>query len=190
MTMKHNERCKECKITVEKLLAEMYGEIKSNYNLNVPCKIEDYKNHVISTDLDRIYKKLQLRRNYTSFVKSNKLPNVDFFVPSAEVIVEFDESQHFTELREISISEYPKDMVLGFDKRKWQSLCSKLKRKDNDPPYRDEQRAWYDTLRDFVPLMLALKPTIRLYSGDYIWCSLKPDGKPDIATFNKFLTKT
>lgn len=33
--MKHNERCKECKITVEKLLAEMYGEIKSNYNLKV-----------------------------------------------------------------------------------------------------------------------------------------------------------
>ncbi|HSB30524.1 MAG TPA: hypothetical protein VLD55_02890, partial [Candidatus Sulfobium mesophilum] len=106
------------------------------------------------------------------------------------VIVEFDESQHFTELREISISEYPKDMVLGFDKRKWQSLCSKLKRKDNDPPYRDEQRAWYDTLRDVVPLMLAPKPAIRLYSGYYIWCSLKPDGKPDIATFNKFLTKT
>ena len=188
MTIKHNERCKACKITVANLLAEMYGEIKLNYNLNVPCRIEDYTNNALHDDLDKIYKKLQLHRNYVSFVKAKKLPNVDFFAPTAEVIVEFDESQHFTELRAISISEYPEDMALGFDKRKWQSLCSKLRRKDNDPPYRDEQRAWYDTLRDFAPKILDLKPTIRLYSSDYIWCSLNSANKLDIATFKKFLT--
>ncbi|OGW32307.1 MAG: hypothetical protein A2X59_00650 [Nitrospirae bacterium GWC2_42_7] len=189
MTIRHNERCKDCKITVAKLLVEIYGEIKINYNLNVPCRIEDYTNHVLYGDLERIYKKLQLQRNYISFVKANKLPNVDFFAPSAKVIVEFDESQHFTELRAISISEYPEDMELGFDKRKWQSLCSKLRRKDNDPPYRDEQRAWYDTLRDFVPNMLDLKPTIRLYSSDYIWCSLKPVNKTDIVAFKNILKR-
>jgi hypothetical protein len=29
-------------------------------------------------------------------------------------------------------------------------LCEEINAKDNYPPYRDEQRAWYDTLRDFL----------------------------------------
>ena len=29
----HNERCPECKQTIEKMLRKIYGEVKSNYNL-------------------------------------------------------------------------------------------------------------------------------------------------------------
>ena len=40
---------------------------------------------------------------------------------------------------------------------------------------RDEQRAWYDTLRDLVPSIMGLQPTVRLYASDQVWCSLDPD---------------
>jgi hypothetical protein len=56
-------------------------------------------------------------------------------------------------------------LELGFDKKRWIRLCETIGAKDNDPPYRDEQRAWYDTLRDFLPSIRGLKPTIRLHSG-------------------------
>ena len=44
---------------------------------------------------------------------------------------------------------------------------------------RDEQRAWYDTLRDLVPSIKGLRPTVRLYARDRAWCSLDPDSKED-----------
>jgi len=94
-----------------------------------------------------------------------KLPNVDFFVPNPGFIVEFDESQHFTKPREKALSNYPDTLNLGFDRSKWNNLWIGLNKKDKDTPYRDEQRALYDTLRDFAPIMLDLKPTIRLFAG-------------------------
>ena len=59
----------------------------------------------------------------------------------------------------------------------------KMKAVDNDPPYRDEQRAWYDSLRDFLPIMVGLQPTVRIYMGKFRWCSLDPQKESDIATF-------
>jgi hypothetical protein len=53
--------------------------------------------------------------------------------------------------------------MLGFDKRKWIELCDQINAHDNYPLFRDEQRAWYDTLRDFLPTIKPLLPTVRLY---------------------------
>ena len=41
----------------------------------------------------------------------------------------------------------------------------------------------YDTLRDLVPLLDGLKPTLRLYARDFTWCSLDPDRDGDQQRF-------
>lgn len=187
MRKKHNERCKDCKIHIEELLKTLYGEVFVNHNLDLPCRIDDYSGLPFESDLSNIYNSLQKYRGYEVFVKAKKLLNVDFFVPREGIIVEFDESQHFTKAREISLSYYPKKLDLGFSISKWKDLCIQLNKKDNDPPYRDEQRAWYDTLRDFAPSKLGIKRTIRLYASDYVWCSLDPNKKTDVKQFEKLL---
>lgn len=174
MVKKHDERCTNCKTIVVELLNSVFGEVFVNYNLNLPSKVEDYTGSMFEKELRQIHLLLQGYRGHKIFVKSKKLPNVDFFVPYPGFILEFDESQHFTKPREIALSNYPDALTLGFDKNRWRDLCVNLNKKDNDSPYRDEQRAWYDTLRDFAPSILKIKPTIRLYTSDYVWCSLDP----------------
>lgn len=187
MVKRHNERCKECKIRIEELLSLIYGEVIAGHNLNLPSKIEDYTGAIFEKQLVQIHAELQEYRGHNFFVKAKKLPNVDFFIPEPGFIVEFDESQHFTKPREIALTRYPDALTLGFDKSKWINLCAKLDKKDNDPAYRDEQRAWYDSLRDFAPSILEIKPTIRLYASDYAWCSLDAKNKSDQEQFKKLL---
>jgi len=115
------------------------------------------------------------------------LPRIDFFIPEHNLIIEFDESQHFTKPREISLSYYPLDKEYGYSIQKWHALCRTLNKRDNDPPYRDEQRGWYDTLRDFAPLLWESGKTIRLYSRDLVWCSLNPKDEADIAIFKELI---
>jgi hypothetical protein len=130
-----------------------------------------------------IYKKLQDFRGYQEFVKVLKLPAVDYFLPRQGIIVEFDESQHFTMPRLITLSNYPNGLKLGFDCQKWIRIADQLNKRDNDPPYRDEQRAWYDTLRDFAPMILGYKTIVRLYAGDQVWCRLDPDDPEAVKSF-------
>src|SRR5207248_4834157 len=91
------------------------------------------------------------------------------------------ESQHFTSLRKATLGFYPRDQRFGFDVMEWMRLCDELKTHDNDPPFRDEQRAWFDTVRDFAPFLEKLMPTLRLYAGEFEWCRL------DIDTFRQRL---
>ena len=123
--------------------------------------------------------------SYDNFVKAKRLPRVDFFIPDQKLIVEFDESQHFTEPRAIALGLYPNKDDFGFSLEKWSNLCRDLDKRDNDPPYRDEQRAWYDTLRDFVPLFWGAGQTVRLYSRDFVWCSLDPKKESDLQTLRQ-----
>ena len=43
-------------------------------------------------------------------------------------------------------------------------LSETIAAEDDDPPFRDEQRAWYDALRDFVPAFEGLQPTVKFQS--------------------------
>ena len=62
-----------------------------------------------------------------------------------------------------------------------------MDRHDNNPKDRDEQRAWYETIRDFAPIILNLKPTMRLFAKDYKWCDLNPENKNHIEEFKAML---
>jgi hypothetical protein len=184
---RHNERCKECKNTVLILLQKLYGKVEGNYSFNLGVLPEDYQGAGYYDSLQSIYLSLKNYRGYQIFVRANKLPRVDYFIPQPSFILEFDESQHFTTCRKITLQRYPQNLKLGFKRNDWIKLCIKINARDNDPPFRDEQRAWYDTLRDFLPSVKSLSPTIRLYAKYMRWCSLNPDNKADVEKFKLIL---
>ena len=183
----HDERCPECKNTIERMLKKIYGDVESNYKFEVSTNVKDYKDIPFYQKLKEILLELQKHRGYENFVRTPTLPRCDYFVPNPGFIVEFDESQHFTLPRKISLQDYLPDFKLGFSLMKWIALCEKINAKDNDPPFRDEQRAWYDTLRDFLPELKGFEPTVRLYSKEIRWCSLNPIKPEDIAKFRKLI---
>jgi len=184
---RHNERCPACKQTIENLLREIYGEVHTNYRFEIGVTPNDFKetNHYHS--LNKIYTALQDHRGHKEFVRTTNLPRVDYFVPSPGFILEFDESQHFTSSRKVALSNYPDSLDIGFNKSKWIHLCEQINSRDNDPPFRDEQRAWYDTLRDFLPVLNNLLPTVRIFSTDTQWCSLDPGNEQDLRYFQDIL---
>ena len=183
----HNERCPKCKLTIEKMLRKLYGDVKTNYKFAIGTLPDDFKDSLFYRKIGDIFSTLKKCRGYEDFVRANTLPNVDFYAPNPGFIVEFDESQHFTFCRKESLLKYPDALKIGFDVDRWIELCEKIGAKDNDPPFRDEQRAWYDTLRDFLPTIQRLNPTIRLFSKDISWCNLNPEEQYDIEKFKTLL---
>jgi len=183
----HDERCPKCKETIRKLLQKIYGKVEPNYKLEIGVHPEDFRSIPHYGKLREIYETLQNHRDFKGFVKAKTLPGCDFFVPSPGFILEFDESQHFTLPRKIVLKHYPDKLELGFDKKRWKALCERINSKDNNPPFRDEQRAWYDTLRDFLPEIKGFKPTVRLYSKEMQWCSLDTENPQHEAKFRKFV---
>lgn len=186
---KHNERCKKCKTTIQIMLKKIYSSVETNYNLQVGTKPEDFKGLSCLSEILEIFSRLQNHRGYSEFVRAKRLSRCDFFVPSPEFIVEFDESQHFTNARKLSLLHYPDDLKLGFSRQEWIRLCNEIQARDNDPRFRDEQRAWYDTLRDYMPQIKGFGPTVRLYSREMQWCRLNPNNSDDISRFQKLIEK-
>lgn len=187
----HDERCPKCKETVTRLLEKIYGKVEQNYKFELGAHPDDFTNTPYYAQLKEIYEALENYRGFREFVKAKTLPNCDFFVPNPGFIVEFDESQHFTLPRKITLGNYPENIELRFDRERYIALCDRINAKDNDPPYRDEQRAWYDALRDFLPaIMQGLKPTIRLFARDFAWCSLNPNKPSDVRRFESILKGT
>ena len=185
---RHNERCPDCKNVVERMLKEIYEDVKPNYKFNIGTNPENFRDTPHYEDLKRIFKNLQNYRGNKDFVYTDTLPNCDYFVPNPGFVVEFDESQHFTIPRKISLLSYPYKSESGFSLGRWAFTCDKTRATDNDPYYRDEQRAWYDTLRDFLPELTGnLEPTVRLYSKEMQWCSLDPNDPNDVAKFKNII---
>ena len=169
------------------MLEKIYGSVEGDYKFEVMTDVEEYVDTSFYQTLKKIFSELQSYRGYKDFVRKPTLHPCDLFVPDAGFIIEFDESQHFTIPRKISLQSYPDAHGLGFSSAKWIALCDKHHSKDNDPHDRDEQRAWYDTLRDFLPEIRGLKPTVRLYSKEMQWCSLDPDNPADVARFKRVI---
>lgn len=184
----HTKRCLDCKNVVERMLNKIYGDVKPNYKFNIGTNPENFRDTPHYEDLKRIFTNLQNYRGYKDFVYTDTLPNCDYFVPNPGFVVEFDESQHFTIPRKISLLSYPYKSESGFSLGRWAFTCDETRKTDKHPYYRDEQRAWYDTLRDFLPELTGnLKPTVRLYSEEMQWCSLNPDNSDDVAKFKNII---
>lgn len=184
---RHSERCSKCKEIIPVILKKIYGAVEISYNLQVGTRPEDFREFSCASELREIFYSLQNHRGYTDFVRARKLPRCDFFVPTPGFIVEFDESQHFTAPRKLSLLHYPDSLRLGFPRNKWIHLCDEIQARDNDPYFRDEQRAWYDTLRDYMSEIKGFGPTVRLYSKEMLWCGLDPNSSDDITRFQKLI---
>lgn len=173
--MRHLDSCKKCKTVLLETLIMEFGEVIEQWSPEWPCQIQDIRasnfiQRSIKSSLIRIYQSLQNHRGHTKFVRRRKLPACDYYIPALNLILEFDESQHFTSPRALTLKNYPKQNKLGYNKREWIERCDKIDRHDNDPPHRDETRAWYDTLRDLLPPNFGMKPTVRIFSKQMIWC--------------------
>lgn len=72
----------------------------------------------------------------------------DFFIPSLNLAFEFDERQHFTVERAVSLEAYKGRVATGFDVLEWIKKCRAIKAVDPDPIWRDWQRAYRDAMRD------------------------------------------
>ena len=170
----HSQSCSDCKKIIYKLLADSFGpnNVITQYNLDIPCFLQGYKTHPYFSTLVQIEAKLKSYRGFKEFTAKRRLSPVDYFVSSLGLIIEFDESQHFTKPRALTLEMYPKSLKLCFNRQRWLQLCAEFNRHDNSPPYRDEQRAFYDTLRDFAPVFLGLPPIVRIYAGATVWCHL------------------
>lgn len=175
--MVHDSRCPKCKTTIYFLLYEIFGNITQKYKADkISTNIEDYAGTKFYVPLKNIFDKLVEYRKYNDFIKSKYLQRSDIFVDSCNLIIELDETQHFTYPRLLTLENYPDIIKTGYDIDMYIKLCKNTNSKDNNPIYRDEQRAWYDTIRDFLPLITdnIKKPTIRIPLGYYKWCELDP----------------
>ena len=188
---RHSERCAECKTRVGQLLERIYGTCVPNYRFGWQTGLAPYAGTSIGSVLRNVAGVLEEYRGYDigTFVRSDMLAGCDYWVPDPGFIVEFDESQHFTSPRKRALSVYADTAPLGFSAERWTELCGRHDARDNHPRYRDEQRAWYDTLRDLVPSIMGLQPTVRLYARDRVWCSLDPDSREDRKRFSDVIHK-
>jgi hypothetical protein len=179
----HSGHCRACKERVRELLTALYGECHANVPLPWPARPEEYEHTAIGNSLKRIRGALGDLRGHRDFIKSSQVPPCDFYVANPPLIVEFDESQHFTRPRLVSLSLYPEDFNAGFSLARWQELCRKIDAQDCTPIDRDERRAWYDSLRDLIPTLYGFRPTARLYAEAMAWCSLDGTTARDVELF-------
>jgi len=172
------------------MLIARYGECRANNQFPWSTKPEDYGPAPLGDVLHRIRAALCDLRGHRDFIKSAVVPPCDYYIPGEKLIVEFDESQHFTRARLIALSLYSADLKYGFSLERWKDLCRRIEAVDDTPIDRDERRAWYDVLRDLVPAVDGFKPTVRVYAGDYQWCSLDAADPRDRHTFGGFLGRS
>ena len=168
----HSLHCHRCKERIGALLIRLYGGCRMNHQFPWAARPEDYANTTLAELLLLIRKILGDWRGQRDFIKSAQVPPCDFYVSEPPFILEFDESQHFSTARLITLSRYPDTLRLGFSRARWQALCREINARDDQPIDRDERRAWYDALRDLVPNLYGFRPTIRLYADDFAWCAL------------------
>ena len=120
--------------------------------------------------LKAIYEALRRHRGYTSFATAGWQLACDIIIPSQRLVVEYDERQHFSAPRAVALRLYPKTLPVGFDIAAWIGHCVAIGAIDNDPPYRDEQRAFYDSVRDIAAVANGYR-VVRLKHGAFDWRS-------------------
>jgi len=104
----------------------------------------------LEPEIKRIRDALCEHRGFSAFDTPGYQLRCDFFLPRRNAIVEVDERQHFTKPRALALRNYPASTSLGFDRGRWIEDCECIAATDPSPPHRDEQRAYYDSLRDLL----------------------------------------
>ena len=118
----------------------------------------------------KIVKALIKYRNQKTFLKPNYPLACDIVIDQYKIIIEYDENQHFSQARKLTLENYPENVRVYFSKDYWIEQCNKINAKDNHPVDRDEKRAYYDAVRDIEAFKHGYK-LIRIKHGDFDWTS-------------------
>lgn len=118
--------------------------------------------------LAAIWETLHALRGFDTFAVAGQSLRCDFTIPDERLIVEYDERQHFTTQRAEALKLYPSTLLLGFDRLEWIRVCEAIRARDPSPPHRDEQRAFYDSLRDVLAAANGYR-LVRFCEGDFDW---------------------
>jgi very-short-patch-repair endonuclease len=150
-------------------LAARWGEVRTEERLpglSVPSLAARNK---MRSDLLQILNAIESVRGLSIRGRERHALRCDLYLPVHRLIIEFDEKQHFTPLRAASLKAYPPTVRLGFPKERWVTLCDEIRAGDNSPIYRDEQRAFYDAVRDILVPELGYRPVVRVFENDVAW---------------------
>lgn len=153
------------KNALQKLLQKKFGMIETE-------KKFDWLRVPPVEEMDEVYRKIhkaiEKHRGHKTFAKAGYKLSCDFYFEQANLIVEYDERQHFTFPRRITLENYPKSLKCGFSFESWIAACNKYKASDNDPIDRDETRAFYDCVRDIEAAKRGIL-LVRIKHGDFNW---------------------
>lgn len=153
----------------KKELEKYWGKVETEYRFS-EIRVPDLdKRKDMDPDLLKVLKAIESERNISVKGRKNYRLSCDFYLPDIHAIFEFDERQHFTLLRAASLRAYPSNIQLGFSLTRWIELSSTIQAGDNSPIYRDEQRAFYDSIRDILAPKIGLKPVVRIFEEDVFW---------------------
>lgn len=103
----------------------------------------------IEGNYKKLFDALVSYRGDTAFAKKGVKLRCDFVCESQKLIIEYDERQHFSEARRLSLEAY-NDIPVYYNRSLWIKACQSIKAKDNTPYNRDEIRAFYDSVRDIA----------------------------------------
>jgi hypothetical protein len=183
----HSAHCRACKERVGEFLTAVYGECRVNASFPWSSLPEDYDHTPIGELLQRIRTALSAWRGHGDFIRTATMPPCDFYVTDPPFILEFDESQHFSRARLIALELYPETAKVGFSVHRWREMCRQIAAIDDEPFDRDERRAWYDTLRDWLPGLHGFEPTARIYAGEHRFCALCAESSVDQTLFRRLM---
>lgn len=147
---------------IQNLLYELFGEVEIEKRFSwatTPREESIYMNIIANIE------KISGTRSFA--YKKHKLA-FDFVCEKKKLLIEYDERQHFSEQRKIALLSYPSDLYLNFDKKKWIKACDDInaKMKKKNSPFRDETRAFYDSVRDIEACRHGYK-LIRIMHGQF-----------------------
>ena len=129
-------------------------------------KTPDPKN--LPPEYKPIAKALAKYRNQSGFLRAPYQLLCDLVIEDKRLIVEYDEHQHFSRARMITLENYPADIKFGYSVPDWISYCDRLNAHDNSPVDRDEKRAFYDTVRDIEAVRNGYT-LVRIKHGEFDW---------------------
>lgn len=165
---------------LRQVLAAQWGEVRTEERLPGLCVPSLVGRPAMHKDLRRILDVIESARGLAIKGRDQHALCCDFYIPACRLVIEFDEKQHFTPLRAESLRAYPTGTTVGFSKERWTDLCDEIRAGDNSPIYRDEQRAFYDSVRDILLPELGYAPVLRVFENDVHWEAL-PISSPEAA---------
>jgi very-short-patch-repair endonuclease len=152
---------------IAKLLQKLFGVIQTEKGfpwLVVPS-IE-----LLDDKIGPVRKAIGLVRGITDFSTPGCKLRFDFCIENKQLVIEYDERQHFTQQRAAALKAYPDGISVGFDMPEWIVECHRIKATDPSPSHRDEQRAYYDSVRDILASANGYR-IVRIRSDLFDWKS-------------------